>query len=83
MNRSVNRRHPPWNETTSGILFTAVQIIIFFTFIRLCVFNTDVLQRNFMQTQIPVSFVLGALVILSGIILTTLYVLIANHYEDN
>ena len=83
MRRSVSTSNKPWNDTSSGILFTAVQIIIFFTFIKLCVFNTGALQKNFMQTQIPLSFVLGAVVIVSGIILTTLYVVIANHHEDN
>ena len=83
MRRSVSTSNKPWNDTSSGILFTAVQIIIFFTFIKLCVFNTGALQKNFMQTQIPLSFVLGAVVIVSGIILTMLYVVIANHHEDN
>ena len=83
MSRSVKVSHNPRNDTTPGILFSAVQLIIFFTFIKLCVFNTEALQKNFMQTQIPVSFVLGAGVILSGIILTTLYVVIANRHEEH
>ncbi len=82
MRRSPKKTNKPWNETMPGILFTAVQIIIFFTFIKLCVFNGPLLQQNFLQTEIPVSFVLGAVVILSGVVLTTLYVLIANYHED-
>ena len=65
-----------------GVIFTCVQIIIFFSFILICAFNVTLLNREFLHSGIPLSFVLGMLVIVSGIILTAAYVAIANRATE-
>lgn len=65
----------------SGVIFSLVQILIFFSFIIVCVFDSGLLSKNFMGTGIPVSFVMGFLVILCGLILTIMYVFITNRKE--
>ncbi|MCG8707940.1 DUF485 domain-containing protein [Brenneria sp. 4F2] len=65
-----------------GVIFTCVQIIIFFSFVLICAFNVPLLNREFLHSGIPFSFVLGMLVIVSGIILTAAYVAIANRATE-
>ncbi|MFE8149969.1 DUF485 domain-containing protein [Brenneria goodwinii] len=65
-----------------GVIFTCVQIIIFFSFILICAFNVPLLGREFLNSGTPLSFVLGMLVIVSGVILTAAYVALANRVTE-
>ncbi|MEC5320586.1 DUF485 domain-containing protein [Brenneria populi subsp. brevivirga] len=66
----------------TGVIFTCVQVIIFFSFVLICAFNVPLLDREFLTSGIPLSFILGMLVIVSGIILTAAYVAIANRATE-
>ncbi|WP_390287357.1 DUF485 domain-containing protein [Brenneria goodwinii] len=54
----------------------------FFSFILICAFNVPLLGREFLNSGTPLSFVLGMLVIVSGIILTAAYVALANRVTE-
>lgn len=66
-----------------GVIFSVVQVLVFFSFIIVCVFDSELLSKNFMGAGIPVSFVMGFLVILCGLLLTAVYVFIANKNEGD
>ncbi|WP_110854784.1 DUF485 domain-containing protein [Paraburkholderia silvatlantica] len=61
-----------------GIVLTAIQVIVFFSFVSLCTFHPALLQRDALGIGVPLSFLAGLSVIACGIVLTAIYVAVSN-----
>ncbi|RAR54234.1 DUF485 domain-containing protein [Paraburkholderia unamae] len=65
-------------HTGLGITLTVIQVAVFFTFISLCTFHPALLEKDVFDIGIPLSFLSGLAVIACGIVLTAVYVGVAN-----
>lgn len=69
-------------KLTLGISLAAIQVLAFFGFVYACAFHTRALAADPFSLGLPLSFLLGLLVILCGAVLTTVYVLVTNHGQE-
>ncbi|RQW61097.1 DUF485 domain-containing protein [Vibrio viridaestus] len=64
------------------ILLSIVHCSMYFLFIYLCVFKVDLLRAKLFNSNLPISFAFGLMVIFSGVVLTFIYVFITNRKKD-
>ncbi|HDG7831738.1 TPA: DUF485 domain-containing protein [Klebsiella pneumoniae] len=64
-----------------GLCFAVVLFVVFFSFVAFCVFKPAYLSMTLIDSGIPFSFIYAGGVILFGVVLTVMYVLIANNLE--
>lgn len=76
---SISASSPDRDEHTGlGVALTAIQVAVFFSFISLCTFHPDLLAQDVPGIGVPLSFLTGLAVIACGIVLTAIYVAVAN-----
>ena len=81
MNRNSGSTIVDEEKLSLGISLAVIQVLVFFGFIYLCAFESTSLATAPFDFGIPLSFIVGLLVIVCGAALTTLYVLITNRAE--
>lgn len=64
-----------------GLALTAVQVLVYFTFVLMCCFNARGMAFTVPVLDIPFAFAFGLLVILCGIVLTIIYVVRTNRMD--